>query len=509
MTTSNRRIAKNTLLLYFRMFITMFVSLYISREVLRILGIEDFGIYNIIGGIIVLFSFINGALVSSTQRFLNYEIGSGDVQRQRSIFNSTVTIYIIFCILIVVVAETAGLWFLNNKLNIPHERLEAANWVYQASLVTFCLNILRVPYNAVVIAHERMSFYAYLSIAEVVMKLIILFPLTMVHIDKLVLYAVLVAVISFFVFVFYRIYCKRQFAICNYRFAFDKQEYRELLGFSMWNLFGSGANMLVSQGINILFNLFYGVTLNASIGLTNQVKNAVSSFLINFQTAFSPQIVKSYAGGEKERFQQLILFTSKYSYFLTILVILPFLFNADFIISKWLTVVPIYLVPFTKWSLLSLVIDSLSAPLGIAVQATGTIRKYQILYSVFSFSVLPVAVLITFLGKHPIAVFIVWTAGNLGIYIWKIWFVSKLIKMPIRLYCSKVIGRILLVSILGGIAVFLFHSLSFFRAVDWSKFVASTSSIILALLTLIYLFGLDELEKNVVKVYLKQRLNIR
>lgn len=485
------------------------MSLYISREVLRILGIEDFGIYNIIGGIIILFSFINGALVSSTQRFLNYEIGSGDVQRQRSIFSSSLTIYIVFCVLIVVVAETVGLWFLNNKLNIPHERLEAANWVYQASLVTFCLNILRVPYNAVVIAHERMSFYAYLSIAEVVMKLIILFPLTMAHIDKLILYAVLVAVISFFVFIFYTIYCKRQFVICNYRFTLDKQEYRELLGFSMWNLFGSGANMLVSQGINILFNLFYGVTLNASIGLTNQVKNAVSSFLTNFQTAFSPQIVKSYAGGEKERFQQLILFTSKYSYFLTILVILPFFFSADFIVAKWLTVIPMYLIPFTKWSLLSLAIDSLSAPLGIAVQATGTIRKYQILYSVFSFSVLPVAVLITFLTKHPVDVFIVWAAVNFGMYLWKIWFVSKLIKMPIKLYCDKVIGRVLLVTVLGGTVLALFHRLSFFSTVDWSKFIVSTSFLILALLIFIYFFGLEKPEKNIVKAYLKQQLNVR
>lgn len=300
--SNNKRIAKNTMMLYIRMLLSMIVSLYTSRVVLNILGVEDYGIYNVVGGVVVLFSFLNNAMASATQRFLNFELGRGDVLEVKRIFSISMTSYICIALLVLFLSETVGLWFFNTQLNIPSSRIDAASWVYQMSIFTFCFSILRIPYNASVIAYERMSFFAYISIIEVLMKLLIVYLLVLGSIDKLILYAILIFVVTVLVNAIYQFYCKHMFEICTYSFFWDKILFKKIIGFSGWSLFGSLANMSAQQGVNFLLNIFYGVTVNAAVGIANQVSSAIYAFISNFQTAFNPQLIKSYASGEKEYF---------------------------------------------------------------------------------------------------------------------------------------------------------------------------------------------------------------
>ena len=272
---NNKRIAKNTLLLYIRMFLMMGITLYTSRVVLQMLGVDDFGIYNVVGGIVVLFSFINNAMVASTQRFLNFELGRGNVEEAQKVFAASLNIYLVIVMIFMLLAETVGLWFLNRYINIPPERTVAANWVYQASLVAAALNFVRMPYNAAIIAYERMSFYAYTSIIEAALKLGIVF-LLYAFADKLIAYAWLVSVVALLILLMYVFFCRRVFAICRHHtFAYDKRRYTALVNFSGWSLFGSVANMGASQGVNILLNIFFGVFVNAAMGIANQVSGAV------------------------------------------------------------------------------------------------------------------------------------------------------------------------------------------------------------------------------------------
>ena len=294
MVSSNQRIAKNTLLLYLRMFVTMIISLYTSRIVLQVLGVDDFGIYNVVGGLIVLFSFLNGAMASATQRFLNVELGKGDITCVKRVFSMSMTCYIIIILIIIFLAETVGLWFLEKQMNIPADRIHAAFWVYQLSLMTFCVNILKVPYNASIIAFEKMSFYAYISIIEVGLKLVIVWLLLISSFDKLISYAFLILLISIIVFIVYKFYCNRKFEVCSYYFFWDVNLCKSLLGFSAWSLFGSLSNLLSSQGINLLLNIFCGVAMNAAMGIANQVNAVVFNFFFNFKKSFIPQKINLY-----------------------------------------------------------------------------------------------------------------------------------------------------------------------------------------------------------------------
>ena len=298
---NNKRIAKNTLMLYVKMGVMMLVQLYTSRVVLQTLGVDDFGIYNVVGGVVVLFSFLNAAMSSATQRFLNFELGKGDLVQVGRVFSMSLTVH--FCIagLVLLLAETVGLWFLNSELNIPAERMVAANWVYQFSVATTLLGILLVPYNATIIAHERMGFYAWTSIVKAVLLLVIVYFLSIGEVDKLILYAGLVFAVNALMQGVYIVYCRRAFSkTALYRPFFDRELFRRLISFSGWSLFGGVADMCNSQGINMVMNIFCGVAVNAAMGIANQVNAAVYQFVSNFQIAFNPQLVKSYAANERE-----------------------------------------------------------------------------------------------------------------------------------------------------------------------------------------------------------------
>ncbi len=328
--SKTKQIAKNTSLLYFRMLITMIVTLYTSRIVLNTLGIEDFGIYNIIGGVIILFTFLNVAMSNTTQRFLSFELGRNDMEQLKKTFSMSMTAHISIALIVFLLSETVGLWFINTQLNIPAERMNAANWVYQFSILTFVFQIIRVPYNASIIAYERMSFYAYISIIEVILKLAVVFLLQKGGFDKLIFYSILLFIVSIIILYAYKVYCNKKFKISRYYFFWDGSLYKNIMSFSGWSLMGSVASISANQGINILLNIFFGVAVNAAMGIANQVNGALNSFVVNFQTAFKPQIVKSYAEGDKKYLTQLILQTSKFSFFLFFIVSIPILLNTEF-----------------------------------------------------------------------------------------------------------------------------------------------------------------------------------
>lgn len=331
---NNKRIAKNALLLYFRTFFTMAVALYTSRVILKVLGIEDYGIYNVIGGVVAMFSAISGTLSSSISRFLTYELGENKSERLNRIFSTSVNIQVIISIIIILTGEIVGVWFINYKMQIPAERLIAANWVFQCSLFTFIINLISIPYNACIIAHEKMSAFAYISILEVTLKLVIVYSLLISPYDKLITYAILLTVVSLFIRSTYSIYCKRHFTECKYHLSYEKKLLKEMLSFAGWSFLGNSAYIFNTQGINILINIFFGVTLNAARGITTQVEGAIMQFVNNFTMAINPQITKSYASGEKDYMFSLICQGAKYSYILLLFFVIPFFFrNRKYTIS--------------------------------------------------------------------------------------------------------------------------------------------------------------------------------
>ena len=499
---NNKRIAKNTLLLYFRMFFTMLVSLYTSRVVLSALGVEDFGIYNVVGGIVVLFSFINNAMTISTQRFLNFELGRENVGETQRVFAASLNIYLALVLLFVILAETIGLWFLNRYINLSEGRVMAANWVYQATIAATVLNLIRTPYNAAIIAYERMSFYAYTSIIEVVLKLAIVY-LLFSFADRLIAYAWLVTVVSLLLLVVYIIFCRRKFEICRHHtFAYDRKRYAALMSFSGWSLFGSVANVGASQGLNILLNVFFGVFVNAAMGVANQVNNAINQFVGNFQVAFNPQIVKSYASGDKDRFISLILNTSKYSYYLLFLVALPCYLCCNDILQIWLEEVPPHAVSFCRLLILFSLIDAIQGPLWVSAQAVGKIRNYQLLMSLLILLNLPVAyVVLKFVPVAEMAL-IVRVVINVLTALVRVLYLKGLYSFPIKRYFKEVVWLCLAVTALSLVVPYLVYGSTegltrLFTVVALCVICSSVS---------IYLVGLSRSEKvlvgNIVKKYI-------
>lgn len=496
---NNKRIAKNTMMLYIRMFIMLAVGLYTSRIVLHVLGASDYGIYNIIGGVIVLFSFFNNALISATQRFLNFNIGKNDIEAVHRIFCMSMNAYFLLSLLFLVLAETIGLWFVNTQLNIPPERHYAALWVYQFSILTFIFNLLRIPYNASIIAYERMDFYAYVSLIEVILKLAVVYLLYITTYDRLIIYALLYALIPILINIIYKIYCNYNFDTTKYTIMWDKTTFHSLFNFSGWSLFGSVANVSAQQGINILINIFYGVSANAAVGIANQVSSQVYQFISNFQIAFQPQIVKTYAANEKDAFYNLIFSSSKLSYFLMFLLTLPIILSTQDILEVWLVKVPDNTSVFCQLILGFLIIECLSAPLWMAVQATGKIKRYQVLMATCIFINLPLTYLVFIIGMPVYFAWIIRIIVNVITVIVRCLYMRKYLKFPIDEFCKKVIRPILGVSILSFpipylISNYIDHGIKFI-------IIITIVSILMTMLC-IYIIGLNTTEKKYIRQFI-------
>ena len=375
---NNKRIAKNTFLLYGRMLLLLLIGLYTSRVVLAALGVDDFGIYNVVGGIVAMFTMISGALSAAISRFITYELGTGNSEKLKRVFSTSVTIQLIFSGILIVLAETIGLWFLNNKLVIPDARLFAAHWVFQLSIVTFVVNLISVPYNATIIAHERMSAFAYISIIEAVAKLAVAWLITTTEHDKLILYAILLAVIAVAIRMIYSSYCAKHFEECHFRFKIDSGLLKDMFSFAGWNMIGATSAILRDQGGNILINMFGGPAVNAARGIAFQINSALMGFVTNFQMALNPQIIKNYASQNRDYMMQLIFQGSRLSFYIFFLMALPVFVSTPYILKLWLTIVPEHTVLFVRLVIIFSLSEALSVSLKTAMYATGKVKTYQI-----------------------------------------------------------------------------------------------------------------------------------
>lgn len=393
----SKRVAKNTVYLYFRTMLVMAISIFTSRIILDALGVDDFGIYNAVGGFVAMFSMLSGTLVAASQRFIAFELGKSNPDVKK-VFSTTISVHLLLSAIILVILETVGLWFLNYKMNIAAERMAAANWVFQCSVLTFCVNIISIPYNAAIIAYEKMSAFAYISIFEVVAKLGCVYTIYIIAFDSLIIYAIFMMLVASLLCLIYGIYCNRKFPLCRYNYSFDKQIFREMLGFSGWNFIGSVATNLNGHGINVLTNLFFGVALNAARGVASQVDHAINTFVNNFLMAITPQITKSYAAKDYAYINRIIITGTKYSFFLLCFFSLPVCLNAEYILNIWLKEVPEFTPEFVRLSIVFTMCQTLSQCLYRTMLASGKIKKYQIVVGGLSILAFPAAYIFFYIG---------------------------------------------------------------------------------------------------------------
>ena len=447
--SNNKRIAVNTILLYIRMLFTTVISLYTSRVILQVLGADDFGIYNVVGGVVVLFSFLTNAMTSSTQRFLNYNLGLKDERKILQVFNTAIFTHFTILLLVLFLAETIGLWFVKTQLNIPAGRELATMWVYQMSIITTLIGIMVIPYRSSIIAAEKMSVFAYVSVLEVVLKLIIVLLLPYISHDSLIMYSILLSIVSLLTLFIYKIECRRKLSFTKFIFAWDKNQYKEMLSFSGWYLFGGMAMVGAKQGTNILINIFYNVSANAAVGVANQVRNAVFGFVSNFQTAFNPQIVKLYASKNTDQLLALIYRASKISYYLLFIISFPIVLFCKEILSIWLINVPNHAVVFTQLVIISSFTEALSAPLWTAIGAIGKVQKYQVLVSLIIFLDVPLVYTAFRLGMSPEIAFVINLFVGILAYLYRLFYIKKYVHYRISDYLKKVILPCFVVSVLS------------------------------------------------------------
>lgn len=460
MQINSQRIAKNTLALYIRMLLLMVVSLYTTRVILATLGVDDYGIYNLIGGFITLFSFISNALVTAMQRFFNVALGHEDKEEYRRVYSMGINIFVLFSIFLLIVGETVGLWFVRTQLNIPAGRESAALWVFQISLITMMVNLFRTPDHASIIAHEMMGFYAYISIFEALLKLGIVFLLTVVEFDKLILYVLLYFASTFLINIVYKLFCRKKIQECRYTFLWDRNLFKRLISFSGWSMLSGGARITKTQCDSYLLNHYYSVAVNAAFGVAAMVYNTVNTFVTSFQTAFNPQLVQSYAAGEMDAHYKLINRSAKLSYFLLFLVVVPVAFNLDGLLGLWLEEVPKYTKEFCFIVLLAYLIDALGTPLAVSVSANGNIKGIQIIAAVLSLLAILAGFLFLRKGFAPYIVVINTVIVHFGFWCSYMYYARKLCGVSLRLYAKDVILPMVIVSVLSIIVPILFMYVS-------------------------------------------------
>ena len=492
MVVDNKKIASNTIALYIRMIVVMAINFYMSRVVLDVLGVIDYGIYNLVATIVVVFSFLKSSFSDATQRFINYTIGNGEHTQLSKIFSTCLNCYFILIITVIVLGEIFWM-FWGASLNIPQSRYEAASFTFQIALVSFSLSILQVPYNAAIVAHERMSVFAKISIVEVLLKLFLTIVITNIAFDKLKIYSVLMMFNAAVIFTIYFVYCRTHFDYTKYIFCFDKSLFKRILSFTGWNMLGSLSGTLSESGVSLIFNVFCGVILNASIGLSNQINGALSGFIAGFQTAFKPQIVKTYAA--KQRF----------SFFLFFLVSVPVICNMGYILHVWLVEVPQYACTFSRIILLGSLIDAMSGVFYSAIGATGKIRNYQVtITSVFVLHIVVTWVLLD-LGVAYEYVFLsrIFTRGILNFLV-GLYFLRKIANLQYSEYLSKTFVPIVKGSLIPFLIVILLVCL--FDSDSVGKVVLNTLVFEIASMVFIVKYGLSSNERDRILSVIKNKI---
>lgn len=501
--SNSKRIAKNTLMLYFRMFLTMGVGLYTSRVVLQTLGASDYGIYNVVGGFVSMLAYLNAVFVGSTQRFLSYALGKGDISDLKKIFSTTVVIHYGLALLILIIAESFGIWFINNGLNIDSSRIVAAHWVFQCSLVSLIITIISVPYNASIISHEHMHVYAYVSIIDVLLKLGIVFLLLLSPYDNLITYSVLHVIVSLAIRSIYTIYCKRHFDECHFVRSINIDKIREIASYAGWVLIGNLGFTFKDQFSNIILNHFFGTIINASRGIAGQVNGMINSFAHNFFMAMAPQITKQYAAGNILESKKLVFAASKFTFYLLLIISIPAIINLPYLLRLWLGEVPEFTYQFLVITIISSLIGSLSNSVTTALQATGNIKTFQLGISVIMLAELPLAYFLLRQGfDAPYALLPAILTNFIGVI-----FRYALLKQQIREYHYKeYFVRVVFRCIATATACFAVCVLIFSRLEDnfLNLILSSVFSISLSLL-IIAIMGLTRSEKmQIVEMVIKK-----
>lgn len=503
--SNNSRIAKNTIILYVRMLFSMLVSLYTSRIVLNILGVEDYGIYNVVGGVVSMLYLVNGSLNSATQRFITFELGKKNDKHIEKVFSISLNIYILIAITILFLGETLGLWFLNTQINIPLQRMNAANWVYQTSLFAFVINLFLTPYSAFIISNERMTAYATISIIETISRLGSVLLLIVIPFDKLKVYSIFVAAISLINWALFFLYCRKNFPETKYKYFWDNSLFKEMFAFAGWNFFGVGSGVLMKQGVNILINIFYGVTVNAARGIAGQVEGAITSFINNFTLALNPQITKSYASGEKEIHHSLLFRGSCFSFYLVLFFSLPVLLETRIILQLWLGMVPDYTVDFVKLTIIYIVINSISGPLITSMLATGKIKKYQIIVGGTQFLIFPLSYVALKIGYSPQSTFIIQIIIAIIMFFERLLLLRTMIQLQVIKFIKNVLFNVLVVTICAATIPTL---LLFFIDPGITRLLLIGFSSVFSVISFVYMIGLSDNEKIFFKNTILLKLKI-
>lgn len=488
------------------MLISMFIGFFTSRILLNQLGVVDFGVYNVVGSIIVLLGFLNSTLSLSTQRFINFELGNNNYQQLQKVYSSSIIIHCALAFVVFILAETVGLWFLNYHMNIPEERMVAANYVYQFSIFSAMLSLTMIPHTATIIAHEHMSQYATIGIIDVFLRFSVACMLYIIQTDKLIVYALAMFLVVLANYLTYYIYCKKKFPECSFIVSKDKQLYREMLSFSGWNIFSSISMILNGQVVSIILNIFFGPIVNAARGISTQVNGAIGGFVHNFQIAVNPRIIQTFAANEFQTFYRLINQSAKFSFFLLLIFVVPVWTNIDNILQIWLGSVPEHTADFCRIVFISSLINTFSLPLATAANATGNIKVFQLACGVFEILNIPFSYLLLKLGNPPVAVYFVQLAITISTLFARLVVLRKLVNLNISLFLTKIVSRCLFVAILS------FSTMMIATYINTESLLGLLSSIFISLsLTALFimLLGLNREEKAIAINLIKNKLHIK
>lgn len=498
------RMAKNTVFLYIRMFLILLVNLFTVRVVLKAMGAEDFGVYNVVGGIVTMFAFLSSTMSSGSQRFFAFALGKKDPVLLGRYFSLSMIAYIGLSLVFFILVETIGLWFLYHYLVIPPDRMQAAFWVFQLSVLTFFASFVSIPYNAMILAHEKMTVYAYISIFEALVKLGLVFSLLFIGGDTLILYAFMLLISTLFTALVYGLYSRKYYAEARLRWFWDRSMFVEIIGFSGWNLVGAISGVLRNQGINILLNVFFGPIINAARAISYQVGGAMSQFVTNFLTAIQPQIVKSYALNQRKEILNLVFMASKITFFLVFVLSIPVLFDTPVILRVWLNEYPSDAALFTQLVVVMTLVESLGSPLLAAVQATGRVKWYQLVTGGLLLMNFPVSYVLLKKGYSPESTLYVGILVAILAHFSRMIFVKRLLNLSLRSYVKDVFLRLLFVAFFSIVPVFFVHGLLPEGITRF--FVVAFLNLMISIL-LMYRVGLNAQERMSLSHLLKNRLN--
>lgn len=501
---NNNRIAKNTIFLYVRMFFVLIVSLYTSRVVLNTLGVSDFGVYNVVGGFVSLFGFLNSTLSSSMSRFFNYEGGQRGEEGVREVYTAGFWIHVLLAVVVLILLETFGLWYINNVMVVPDDRLHAANILFQYSIFSMTLVILEIPYTSAIMSYERMDFYALVSIIDVVIKLLIVLALPFIPYDKLISFATLTLIITIADFLLYFIYAKRKFRALKLGGKVNKKLFKSFLSFSGWNLLGTFAFMLKGQGLNMILNVFFGTIINAARGVAYQIQGALTGFSGNIATAFRPQIVDAYSKKENERVLKMFFSESRICYCLILVLIVPVLIEIDYILHLWLgNAVPEYANIFAILVLVDMLICTLNTPVTQVTFSTGSIKTYQIVSSAINLMLLPVCWIFLKMGFEASSVFVITIVFSIINQAGCLFCMKKVFSYSMREYLSSVIIPLSLITILLPIFPFL---LSKYMDTSFLRLALICVADVLLAVVLMWIVILKKEEKQIVNTFIRKKI---